>query len=86
MSQVGYDTVGSEWVDASTIGTLNSGDSYIIQNRGAGMLLALESANEPTADAGMELLPYSTLKYTASSDKLWLKATVGSCKVNICDA
>lgn len=86
MAQIGFDTIGADWVDASTIGTLTSGTSYIIQNRGAGILLVLESESEPNTEAGMELLPYATLTYKASSDKLWLKSTFGSCRVNICEA
>lgn len=86
MSQVGFDVIGADWVDASTLGTMSSGNSYYVQNRGSGVLLAVESANEPTTDAGMEVLPYKVLKFTVGTDKLWLKATMGVCNVNICEA
>lgn len=86
MAQIGFDVIGDTWVDASTLGTMSSGKSYYIQNRGSGFLLAVESASEPTDEAGMEVQPYKVIKYTVETDKLWLKATMGVCNVNICEA
>lgn len=86
MVQIAFDEIGSNWVDASTLGTLTSESSYFIQNRGAGVLLAVESASEPQTEAGTVVNPLKVFKYTAGEEKLWLKSIMGSCLINISEA
>lgn len=74
MAQIAYDEVGSTWVDASTLGTFTQGDTYFIQNRGLGTLLAVEGASEPTTEAGVIVDGLKVLKWTVGTDKLWLKS------------
>ena len=86
MANLAFDTVSTDWVDASTLATFTSDSSYFIQNRGAGILVAVEDSTEPSDDSGTAVLPYKVFKYTAGTDKLWLKALTGTCAVNISEA
>ena len=82
MAQIAYSQIGSDWVDVTTLGTLESNKAYYIQNRGAGVLLAVESSTEPATEAGISVLPHKVLKYTYD-EKLWVKADNGTCAINI---
>lgn len=86
MANIYYGAVPAAWTDASTLGTFSTGDSYYIQNRGNGDLLAVESATEPTDQSGTYVEPKKVIKYTASSDKLWVKSLGVICNINISEA
>lgn len=88
MSQFGYiDGIETEWVDTTADITFTDGKSYILQNRGSGLLLIQESSTEPTDEAGLVLPVYETYKYTNSTGvKLWAKAVAGTCAMNVVEA
>ncbi len=85
MTQIAYSKIGSDWVDVTTLGTFTQDGVYYIQNRGSGLLIAVESATEPATEAGISVLPHKVLKYTYT-EKLWVKAYGGTCSINISEA
>lgn len=85
MAQISYSKIGSDWVDVTTLGTFTQDGVYYVQNRGSGVLLAVESDTEPVIEAGMTVLPHKVLKYTYDN-KLWVKSLNGSCSINISEA
>lgn len=88
MSQFGFlEDIGTDWVDTSDDLTFTATNSYIVQNRGSGVLLLQESSSEPTDDAGLVLPVYETYKYTNETGvKLWVKAISGTCAMNVVEA
>ena len=88
MSQLGFlEDIGTDWVDTSVDLYFTDAESYIVQNRGSGVLLLQESSAEPTDDAGLVLPVYETYKYTNETGvKLWVKALSGTCAMNVVEA
>lgn len=85
MSQLDFiENIGNEWVEISDSVSFTANDSYILQNRGAGLLLLCESATEPSTEAGHVLPLYEEYEYICESGiKLYAKALCGTCALNI---
>ena len=87
MADVYCGSIDKNWVDASTLVTFGDGD-YLIQNRGAKMLLAHVGSSAP-ADSDLDgvVIPYlMQAHYKASDGSLYLKSPDGSCLINISEA
>lgn len=83
MAQEAFEQLTSEWVAISDKITVDSNKTYYIQNRGADVLLAVESASEPTTLDGVLVKPYEVLKYKEGTDTLYLRAYNSNCAINI---
>lgn len=83
MAQVAFEQLTNEWVALSDIITVDSSKTYYVQNRGADVLLAVESANEPTSLDGVLVKPYEVLKYQQGQDTLYMRAYNSGCSINI---
>ena len=83
MAQEAIEQLTTEWGALSDIITVDSSKTYYIQNRGADVLLAVESASEPTSLDGVLVKPYEVLKYQEGTDPLYLKAYNSNCSINI---
>jgi hypothetical protein len=80
-----FQKLTSEWVALSDFITVDADKKYRIQNRGADVLIALESSSEPDADnyEGTNILPYFEAEYVKGEQDLYLRAYNVSCSVNI---
>lgn len=58
---------------------------YVIQNRGADVLVALEANDTPeiTAKDGVLVKPYQSILYKKGEQNLYLRAFELSCSINI---
>ena len=83
MAQVGFEHLTEDWTPFTDIETPVDDQLYFIQNRGPGLLLAQESAAEPTTEDGVIVEPYKVLKYIKGTDTLYLRAFKGVCSVNV---
>lgn len=86
MAQVNFSNLTTEWVAFTDITTPADDTDYYLQNRGADIMLAVESAETPTTMAGMLVKPYEVLKYKKGNNPLWLRAYTSSCSVNVTDS
>ena len=84
MAQKAFETIGTEWTALTDIITPADSTNYYIQNRGPASLIAVESAAEPTSDAGIVIPAYKILKYVKGTDTLYLKS-YGASDINITD-
>lgn len=58
--------------------------TYLIQNRGYDVLVALEADSLPNAtDEGVMVEPYQVVEYKKGSQNLYLRAFNQSCSVNV---
>lgn len=80
--QVNFEHLTKNWVEFETA---ESGVVYLIQNRGADVLVLLEtdSAPESTTKDGILVKPYQTVKYEKGEQSLFMRALDMSCSVNI---
>ena len=83
MAQEGLSELSGEWVALSDIITVDDDGTYYIQNRGSDILLAQESASEPTDSNGVLVKPFEVLKYQKGTGSLYLKAYTEVCTINI---
>lgn len=90
--QENFQQIEQTWVDLESLVTVNDDDIYLIQNRGPGILMTLESYTTPDdveATAGT-LIPADISKqgvFIKGTQKLFLKAlTDASCAINITKA
>lgn len=83
MAQEAFESLTSDWTVVSDIITVDADTTYYIQNRGADILLAVESSAEPTTLDGVLVKPYDVLKYKKGTDDLYVKAYTSTCSINI---
>ena len=83
MAQEAFESLTSEWTALSDIITVGADTNYYIQNRGADILLAVESASEPTTLDGVLVKPYQTLNYKKGTGDLYLRAYSSNCAINV---
>lgn len=83
MAQIALETLTTTWTEFSDIQTPEDDVVYWIQNRGANFLIACESSEEPTGEEGTFVEPYETLKYVKGSKTLYLRASSGTCTINV---
>ena len=72
-----------EWTEISDIITVDADKTYYIQNRGADLLVACESASTPLDGGGILVRPYRILKYKKGTGNLYLRAFTNTCSINI---
>lgn len=86
MAQVKFQALTNEWTSfASVVGTVGADTTYQIQSRGADVLVALESASEPTGStqAGVMVLPNNVVVYKKGTQDLYLRAFNSNCSINV---
>lgn len=85
MSQIDFITLNKEW---TPITGLSEGETYIIQNRGRDIILALESSTTPSEGEtdGVLIAPYEIFYYATGDDGLYLRAYNTNSAVNISTA
>lgn len=82
-------SVSSEWVDVYTVTGISVGSTITVCNKGGYRILIQESPTKPLTSSGdgKLLASYVTGANNAvvegSVSKVWLKATKGSCDVNV---
>lgn len=83
MAQIDFLHITNEWIK---ITVPDEGETYLLQNRGADVLVALESDTFPEEDnqEGTYILPYIEAEYKKGEQDLYLRAFNKSCSVNIC--
>jgi hypothetical protein len=87
MSQEGFKKLTKEWVSFPTlIENFDTSKRYQIQNMGADVLVALEVAEQPTADneGGNQVQPTDVWTYEPESGKtMFFRAFNRNCSINI---
>lgn len=88
MSDIYNGVVDKTWIDASTLATFTSGKDYLIQNQGQSNLQAAVLGSEPDESTrdGTIVLPLMQCHYKPGNDALYLRALVGTCRINISEA
>lgn len=83
--QLSFYSLTEEWTSLADIISITSDSEYRIQNRGADMLIALESDSLPDADSqeGQIIIPYQTGIYKKGEQDLYLRAFNKGCTINI---
>lgn len=90
--QENFQQIEQTWVDLESLVTVNDGDVFLIQNRGPGILMTLESYTTPDDEESTAgtLIPADISKqgvFIKGTQKLFLKAlTNASCAINITKA
>lgn len=87
MAQITFErNMSKEWrAFADIVGTLDANAEYLIQNRGADALIALEADSIPEADnqSGIMLYPSDIGVYKKGEQNLYLRAFNSNCSINI---
>ena len=86
MAQVNFQGLNKTWTSfASIVGTVGADTQYQIQNRGADVLMALESGSAPSSDtqAGVMVLPNNVIIYKKGTQDLYLRAFNSNCSINV---
>lgn len=80
-----FQALTNEWVALSSLITVDSSADYRIQNRGADVLVALESTGAPSEDNedGTLIPPLAQAFYKKGDQDLYLRAFNRSCSINI---
>lgn len=86
--QESFIKISNEWTLLSDEITIDSDKYYFIQNRGADVLVALESDSLPDegSEDGVMILPYTQAIYKKDTQNLYLRAFNNNCLVNITSA
>lgn len=87
MAQVTFDNnLTKTWRSfADIVGTVDADAEYLIQNRGADALVALEAESTPAADnpAGTMIYPSDIGVYKKGEQNLYLRAFDKNCSINV---
>lgn len=82
MAQIDFRELGKDWVAFTDITTPDANTTYQIQNRGSGIMVAIEANATPEDSKGVLVKPFETLVYKKGAQTLYLKAFDGKCFIN----
>ena len=85
MAQIDFVSLTKAWTPfADIVGTVGTKE-YIIQNRGADSLVALEADSTPADNTpdGVMVLPNDCAVYVKGSQNLYLRAFNKGCSINV---
>lgn len=85
MAQESIYSLTTAWTALSDIITVDASTTYYLQNRGADILLLVESSSAPSSNSieGVLVQPYTPISYQKGSDNLYLRALNSTCTVNV---